>query len=68
MKIPSWARNVLLSPEIRLSVVRAMRGDNWAVEAEERVRHCECGNDKVSKIFIRDFFTPLDFFIFRDAR
>ena len=68
MKIPSWARNGLLSPEIRLSVVRAMRGHNWAVEAEERVRHCECGNDKVSKIFIRDFFTPLDFFIFRDAR
>ena len=47
MKIPSWAQNGLMSPEMRLSVVRAMKGDNWAVEGEDRVIHCECGNDKV---------------------
>ena len=24
-----------------------MKGDNWAVEGEDRVIHCECGNEKV---------------------
>lgn len=50
MKIPSWAQNGLMSPEMRLSVVRAMKGDNWAVEGEDRVIHCECGNDKGCKL------------------
>ena len=24
-----------------------MKGDNWAVEGEDRVIHCECGHEKV---------------------
>ena len=51
MKIPSWAQNGIMSPEMRLSVVRAMKGDNWEVEGEDRVIHCECGNEKVRLFF-----------------
>ena len=50
MKIPSWAQNGLMSHAMRLSVVRAMKGDNWAVEGEDRVIHCECGNEKVRQL------------------
>ena len=66
MKIPSWAQNGLMSPEIRLSVVRAMKVDNWAVGEEDRVIHCECGNDKVGKVISWHINKTVG--IFRDAR